>query len=125
MNVHRIDLRPDMRPGGRQWGKTPMLYRGEVIGSSHDPEYAAARWLLDDGMAAPEDRLETYRGETLCMRGIVGKLAKWTVVENKDGDPTFTLSHWKPFPGSSVGSPAPETASEIPISAPEDAETAE
>jgi hypothetical protein len=96
MATHRIDLRPDLRPAGRRHGQIPMLYRGKPIGSSDQPEYAAARWLLDNNAAAPEDRLETYRDDTLCMSGIVGKLAKWTVLEHddpgKNNRPTLELA---------------------------------
>lgn len=36
-----------------------------------------ARRLLARGEAQPEDRLEAYRGEQLCLFGIVGEAAKW------------------------------------------------
>jgi hypothetical protein len=74
-----------------------MSYRGEVIGQSDQPIYAAARWLLDRGIAAPGDEIATYRGETLCMSGNVGDCAKLTVGESKGGKPTFRLRPWKPF----------------------------
>jgi hypothetical protein len=113
MEAHRIDLRPDLRPGGKQHGPTPMLYRGNIIGSSDQPEYAGARWLLDNGKALPEDKLETWRGETLCVSGIIGKLAKLTVVENGHGDPTFQLRTYKPFPTETVRLPAAKTPSQV------------
>jgi hypothetical protein len=95
MTNHRIDLRPDLRPEGRKHGATPMLYQGKQIGSSDQPEYAAARWLLENNAADPADFLETYRGEIPCMSGIVGKLAKLTVEESKRGNPTFSLRPWR------------------------------
>lgn len=107
MTVHRIDLRPDLRKEGH--GKTPMLYNGKVIGSSDQPEYAAARWLLDNNAAMPEDKLETYRGEVPCMSGAIGQLAKWTIEETKHGNPTFKLRRWKALEIAEVRSPAPET----------------
>jgi hypothetical protein len=113
MIAHRIDLRPDLRPGGKKHGRTPMVYLGEVIGSSNDPEYAAARWLLDNGRAQPEDRLETYRGEMFCMAGIVGKLAKLTVVENKHGNPTFVIRPYMPISIDKEASRTAETPSGI------------
>jgi hypothetical protein len=74
-----------------------MSYRGEVIGQSDQPIYAAARWPLDRGIAEPGDEIATYRGETLCMSGNVGDLAKWTVEELKKGKPSLRLAAWKPF----------------------------
>src|ERR1700730_5602151 len=113
MAIHRIDLRPDLRPGKRSYGKTPMLYNGKVIGASDQPEYAAARWLLNNNAAMPEDKLETYRGEMLCMSGIVGQLAKWTVLEHDDprkhDKPTLELARWRPFPTTAVRPRTPET----------------
>jgi hypothetical protein len=41
--------------------------------------------------ASESDTIATYRGETLCMHGIVGDLAKWTVVETKHGNPSLYL----------------------------------
>lgn len=96
MAIHRIDLRPDLRK--EAWGKTPMLYHGKVIGSSDQPEYAAARWLLDNNAALSDDRLETYRGKTMCMSGEIGKLAQWTIEESAHGNPSLRLRRWKPFP---------------------------
>jgi hypothetical protein len=116
VTVRRIYLRPDLRPGGKTWGKTPMVYQGEVIGSAHDPEYAAARWLLDNDKALPTDKLETYRGETLCMSGTIGKLAKWTVTEHEDPGkhhrPTLELVRWRPSHTYDARSPAAEEALE-------------
>jgi hypothetical protein len=111
MTVHRIDLRPDL-PGG---GKTPMVYLGALMFMRN--EYVAARWLLGTGRALPTDRLETYRGDMLCMSGVVGKLAKWTVLEHDDpgkhNRPTLELARWRPFPTHAVGSPAPETHPQV------------
>jgi hypothetical protein len=85
-----------------------MFYRGQHIGHSDSPIFAAARWLLANGMAEPGDRVETYRGETLCMSGKAGGLAKWTVCENAHGNPSLQLVRWKPFPASGVGLVATE-----------------
>ena len=62
-----------------------MIVNGEAIGYSHEPVYAAARWLLRNGKASPEDLLTTYRGETPCMTGIVGQLATQTVQDTPEG----------------------------------------
>jgi hypothetical protein len=56
-----------------------------------------SRKLLAAG-ASENDRIELFRGETLCVSGNVGKLAKLTLVENKDGLPTFRYAKWTPFP---------------------------
>lgn len=61
-----------------------MRYRGEIIGESGQPLFAAARYLLKAGKATSADRIETYRGETLCLAGQVGKAAKLTVKETSD-----------------------------------------
>jgi hypothetical protein len=71
MASHRIDLQ--LLPHGH--GKTPMAHNGKIIGSSGSPIYAAARWLLDNGVAWPDDTVATYRGETLCLSGKAGELA--------------------------------------------------
>lgn len=89
-----------------------MLYQGKRIGASDQPEYSAARWLLNNNAAAPDDRLETYRGEMLCMSGIVGELVKLMVIENAHGNPTFELRRYVAPPSSKERPPVPEMASE-------------
>jgi hypothetical protein len=109
--THRIDLRPDLRPEGH--GRTPMLYNGKLIGKSNSPIYDAARWLLENHAAWLDDTVETWRGETLCMSGVAGELAKWTVEERKDGKPSLELRRWKPFPARAVLPPAAKTPSRV------------
>jgi hypothetical protein len=109
METHRIDLRPDLRPRGCRHGKTPMLYQGKSIGSSNSPVYAAVRWLLDNNAAAPDDTVESYRGEMLCMSGRAGELAKWTVRENDHGNPSLQLVPYKAFSSDFVGSRTTKT----------------
>jgi hypothetical protein len=100
MTVHRIDILPDKRG----YGRPAMIYNGKPVGKSNSPIYAAARWLLDHGAALPADMIETWGSDgILSMYGIAGELSKWTVVENDDGDPTFELRRYKPFPSSTVG----------------------
>jgi hypothetical protein len=117
VELHRIDLRPELRPQTgydrndrrmpRGYGATPMSYRGEVFGQSNQPLYAAARWLLDQGIASPSDEVATYRGETMSMHGVVGDLAKLTVIEHDDPGkhrrPTLELRPWKPWNANAVG----------------------
>ena len=55
-----------------------------------------ARRLLDDG-ASPDDTIALYRGDMLCVSGIIGKLAKYTLSETAHGSPTFIWRKWKPF----------------------------
>jgi hypothetical protein len=100
--VHRVDLRHSKRGD-------EMMFAGAGIGHSTQPLYAAARWLIDSNAASEADTVATYRGETLCMHGRAGELAKLAVTENKNGRPTFLFHHWKAFPGDTVGSPAAET----------------
>jgi hypothetical protein len=77
MMMHRIDLRAPEKG----YGKTIMSHLGDPIGTSDSPIYSAARWLIGNGHASPDDTVATYRGETLCMSGKAGELAKWTVQE--------------------------------------------
>jgi hypothetical protein len=97
VELHRIDLRPELRPQTgrdrndlrlpRGYGPTPMSYLGGVIGQSDQPIYAAARWLLDHGIATADD-VATYRNGVLSMSGNIGELAEWTIEELKKGKPT-------------------------------------
>jgi hypothetical protein len=80
---------------------------GEVIGQSTQPLHAAARWLLDNGIADARDEIATYRGETLSMHGIVGDMAKFTV-EESDGKPLRSRP-WKPFSRGDVAARTAET----------------
>jgi hypothetical protein len=105
MTLHRIDLQSDKR----KFGGDTMLLNGKAIGKSEKPLYDASRWLLDNNAADPADMVETYRGETLSMHGIVGELANWTVAETKSGKPSLQLRRWEAFQGLRVGSPAAET----------------
>jgi hypothetical protein len=65
MSAHRI--KPLPLPGRR--GRTPMVFNGTLIGTATAAIYAGARWLLDNGLAASDDTVETWRGGTLCMPG--------------------------------------------------------
>jgi hypothetical protein len=51
----------DLWPPKNGHGKTLMFYRGQPIGASDSPIYAAARWLLANGHAGPNDTVATYR----------------------------------------------------------------
>jgi hypothetical protein len=60
---------------------------------------ATARKLIAEG-ASPFDRLEGYRGETLCLSGVLWRLAGQTVRENDRQSPTFVK--WKPYDRADV-----------------------
>jgi hypothetical protein len=86
MKTHRIDLSPAPED------KAKMSYSGQDLGLSRQPLFAAARKLLAEGLAKPEDRIETWRGETKCPSGPIWVAAKLSV--RADG-PSFT--RWRPF----------------------------
>lgn len=109
MALHRIDLQPDKR----KFGGDTMLFNGKAIGKSEQPLYDAARWLLANNAAAESDTIATYRGETLSMHGIVGDLAKMTVVETKSGKPSLYLRRYVPFSGPPVASRTAEMPSKL------------
>ena len=71
------------------------VHRLDVTGEDTNI-YRLARELLASG-ADPGDRIETYRGATPCLSGVVGRLAKWTLMENKRGNPTFAFVRYQPF----------------------------
>jgi hypothetical protein len=111
MTEHRIDLQP-RKPNEPHFGGETMLFNGKAIGKSEKPLYDAARWLLANNAAAESDTVATYRGETQCMGGLVGVLAKWTVEERKNGRPSLRLVPYKAFSSGAVGSRTGETGSE-------------
>lgn len=88
--IHRIEV-------GRHSGgaaRFDCAYRGSFAFRSHQPIYDGARWLLDRGHARLGDRVETWRGDTLCMSADVGRAAAFTVRENDRG---YGLSKYAPF----------------------------
>jgi hypothetical protein len=59
--------------------------------------FREARRLLAAGIAKPEDRIETWRGDVMSMTGPVWAAAKLTVKEEtSSGAPRFAI--WRPFP---------------------------
>lgn len=86
MKIHRIELTPAADD------KAKMSYSGRDLGLSRQPLFAPARKLLTEGLAEPDDRIETWRGETKCLSGPVWAAAKLSV---DAGRPAFTL--WRPF----------------------------
>lgn len=90
----KIELKPAPR------GKAEMYLNGDYIGVSSEPLFAAARWLLANNLAKPEDKLGIYRDEMLCISGPVGLSAKLTVAEEKRGG--MHLTEWRSFHGYSA-----------------------
>jgi hypothetical protein len=79
MKTHRIDLSPAADDRAR------MSYGGIDMGTSRQPLLDAARKLLNEGLAMPQDRIETWRGTTFCLGASVGIAANMTVRETGYG----------------------------------------
>ena len=95
---HRIDITPAKL-------RYAAVYQGEKIGEFRVPECDAARWLLAEGKAAPDDRLTTYRDGRPALSGSVGWLAAHTVEENEKVSP-----RWRKFrPFGLKATDGPET----------------
>ena len=84
-------------------GKVRMYHQGHDIGTSHEPLFAASRYLIANQLAHPRDTIETHRGDTCALRATVWVAARLTVSERSLGDFTFTLHpdsyhmvHYKP-----------------------------
>lgn len=103
-NVHQIEVGREVYT--LNTAKAPMTYRGEVIGSSRQPIYDAARYLLDNNLASPDDMIETWRGGVLCMFGVVGEIAKRTVMERRNG---LVETAFQPFDPSVMPARKPVT----------------
>ena len=90
---HRVDLKPAARrPGMDEWS-----YLGVVRGVSREPLFAAARWLLEQGLASPGDRIVDYRGGLGCLSAKVGVAAGLTVAEPSKGGIRFArYKAWEP-----------------------------
>ena len=89
--AHRIDMLPLTSTG-----QTPCVYAGaEILRTRHGAIYVCARWLLTEGIAQPEDRIETYWSGTQSMSGLVGHYAEWIVLENEKRGPI--LVPYRPF----------------------------
>jgi hypothetical protein len=73
-----------------------VVYNGAAIGVWRNPECSAARWLLEQGLAVREDRLETWRNagdkDMRCLIGSVGWFADRTMREDSGtGTPRFAM----------------------------------
>jgi hypothetical protein len=98
--MHRIDLTPASRRNrnGISVGRDAsfVTYRGEVIGEFRCPLCEASRYLLDRGLAEPDDSIGAYRDGKLSMGGRVGVYAKLTVKETEKVGPVW--AKFQPFP---------------------------
>lgn len=83
--THKIILKPYNR--GRAFFTYDKAGKRQFHGDSKEPLFAAARELLDRGLAHPNDTIETYwEGETdWAMRARVGHAATRTVCERDRG----------------------------------------
>ncbi len=77
MAIHRVDLEPAGIPHDQ--AVMTLTCQDEFLGISHQPLYDAARELLQMGIACEADRIETWRGDTMCLAGPVWAAAKLTV----------------------------------------------
>ena len=79
MTIHKVYLSPASR------GLTPYSYNGVTIGRSREPLLDSARYLLESGLARPDDVVEAYRDTRLCLRAFVEKAARLTCAETAHG----------------------------------------
>ena len=78
-----------VRIENRSNGRAAVLYDDEVVAVGHGAVLcAAARKLIKRGHN-PTDRLEAWRGSTLCLAGPLGTFARLTVQDSTDGPPRF------------------------------------
>ena len=113
--LHRIHIKPaysiDARKG-RSSGHGAFLMTlddGLEIGTSTEPFFAGARWLLQHKFAEPDDMLETVHAHgTVSMRGTVGHAAKWTISETAAG--RLSRRKHQPFPSAENAPAAPDTS---------------
>jgi hypothetical protein len=98
METHKIEL----TAAGAD--RATMDYRGERIGVSHQPIHDAARWLLDNGRGHPTDRVETWRGDVLCLSSTLEYAARFSVSPE-----TMRRSKWVPFDKAAFASRSPSS----------------
>jgi len=72
-------------------GKVRMYHQGHDIGTSHEPLFAASRYLIANQLAHPRDTIETHRGDTCALRATVWIAARLTVSERSSGVFNFAL----------------------------------
>lgn len=82
----------------RSSGRAAVLFEGRVLAVGRGAVVcAAARKLIKRGHD-PGDRLEAWRGDTLCLTGPLGTFARLTVQDSPGGRPIF-----RPYRAPAVG----------------------
>jgi|SRR6478736_10420026 len=95
-------------------------HRIEIVSESQTL-FKEARRLLAEGIAEAGDRIETWRGETLCLSGPVWAAAKLTVdEEGGNGTPRFAI--WRPFKARPSAPGMASQKNPLPDSTPENNE---
>jgi hypothetical protein len=106
---HWIEIVSARHLSGSKWvgqGRCLATWRGEFLGEFRIPECDAARWLIENGHAAPGDTLVLCWNGRPTLVGSVGWFADRTVLENENAGPRW--ARFKPFDLSPLD--APETA---------------
>jgi len=100
----------------RTSGRSAVLIDGEELAVGQGAVVcAAARKLIERGHD-PGERLEAWRGDTLCLTGPLGAFAKLTVEDGPDGRPRFRLHRSNPWAVSPLiaANEAPATQGRVP-----------
>jgi hypothetical protein len=99
IQLERVRRQPCFNPESNTETRYRVFFEREDIGVWRDPECAAARYLIDNGLASREDVLRAYRGDTPCLTGSVGWFADRRVTEDdKHGSGTPRFVRWRPNP---------------------------
>jgi hypothetical protein len=111
--VIRIDIEEHCQ------GRSAALLNGEVLAIGHGAVIcAAARKLIKRGVD-PAERLEAWRGNTLCLSGPVSSFAKLGVADDNRGTPRFVS--YRPGPATraaiACGEAAPVAQNDRPLPA--------
>jgi hypothetical protein len=97
MDTVVLILHPHIEPGGYHLDKFDAYLDDELILTSRSPLYSGARELLKRGLSP--DALLTIRHVGKAYDSFkpqpIGELAKWTVVEGRNG---LSRQAWSPFP---------------------------
>jgi hypothetical protein len=119
IQLERVRPSPCSNPNSNTETRYRVLFEGAEIGVWKDPECSAARYLVDNSLAARDDVLKTYRGDTPSMSGSIGWFADRRVVEDgRDGTPRFVKWRPNPFAASRRSGQKPasdESAGSLPV----------
>lgn len=103
MKTHTITVRSAYITGSNATAHEKFNWRtGDTEGPAPTttPFFAAARYLLDNGLAQPGDNIEMNHESDSCvsLRSQVGKAAKLSVSEPDSGRKPPTIVAYTPFP---------------------------